>query len=126
MNIDRILGGSTPRWGLTIRDSAGQIIDPEDTEKFSKAHIEIYNEETKAILVKFAYPAEQGYETAIVENEQITFVINSTITGEATKNVEFGVVVEAHLKVAGGLGYPNNIDIIIKRGTLVEFLDSKE
>lgn len=219
MNIDQVLGGATPKWGLTIRDEAGLIIDPSDIDKVDKVHIEIYNEESKEILAKYAYPAEDGsigsvtftgsglndmtnggtytgvldrnyriqideigatdtfrwsddggltwketgveitgspqnlncgvtiefgattghtlndrwdfitigWATAIVENnEQVTFVIDSAKTSGATKGVEYGVLVEAHLKVTDGLGYPDNIDIVIKRGTLVLFKDPKE
>jgi len=126
MNIDQVIGGSTPKWGLTIRDEAGNIIDPSDSNKVDKVHIEIFNEETKDILIKFAYPAEEEWETAVVENnEQVTFVIPTTITDGAEKNKEFGVVAEVHLKVDAGLGYPNDIDIVIKRGTLVKFIDKE-
>lgn len=127
MNIDQVLGGATPKWGLKIYDEFGAIIDPSDPLKVSKVHIEIYNEDDKTILIKFAYPQESGWEIAYVENnEMVTFVIPTAITTGALKNVEYGVVTEAHLLVAAGQHYPNNIDIVIKRGTLVLFKESKE
>lgn len=118
--VNEILGGSTPKYGITIKDENGVVIDPATEPTFNECLIELYNKSTKATLVKYAYPAKVDYITATVENSQVVFVLGADVTGvEANQGVEYGVIVTVDLD-GSTPPYPSGHNVSVKRGTLVK------